>query len=264
VKIAVIIKQTPDTETVIKINDSASDIVPAGVKFVMSPYCEFAVEEGLRTKEKNAGSEVVVVSLGPDRALETIRTALAMGCDRAIHLKDPAFEGGDAQATAKALAAALKTVGPDIVFAGKQAIDGDQAQVGPRVAELLGASQATIVTALEIAADGKTARATRRIEGGDEIVELTLPAVITCEKGLNEPRYASLPGIMKAKKKEVKELKPADLGLEGQVGAAGAKAKRVKLMPLPERKPGRRIEGETPEAIATELVRLLREEAKVI
>jgi electron transfer flavoprotein beta subunit len=263
VKIAVIIKQTPDTETVVKINDTGSEIVSAGVKYVMSPYCEFAVEEALRTKEK-LGGEVVVVSLGPDRALETIRTALAMGCDRAIHLKDPAFEGGDAQATAKALAAALKTVGPDIVFAGKQAIDGDQSQVAVRVAELAGLSQATIVTALEIAADGKSAKATRRIEGGDEIVELKLPALISCEKGLNEPRYASLPGIMKAKKKEVKDLKPGDLGLDGQVGAAGARARRVKLLPLPERKAGRRIEAETPEAAAAELVRLLREEAKVL
>ncbi len=262
-KIAVLIKQTPDTETVIKINDTASDIVPAGVKYVMSPYCEFAVEEALRTKEK-LGGEVVVVSLGPDRVLETIRTALAMGCDRAIHLKDPAFEGGDAQATAKALAGALKTIGPDVVFAGKQAIDGDQAQVAVRVSELAGLGLASIVTGLEIAADGKTAKATRRIEGGDEVVELKLPALITCEKGLNEPRYASLPGIMKAKKKEVKELKPSDLGLDGQVGAAGAKAKRVKLMPLPERKAGRKIEAETPEAAGAELVRLLREEAKVL
>lgn len=262
-KIAVIIKQTPDTETVVKINDAGNDIVGTGVKYVMSPYCEFAVEEALRTKEK-LGGEVVVVSLGPDRVLETIRTALAMGCDRAIHLKDPAYEGGDGQATAKALAAALKTVSPDIVFAGKQAIDGDQSQVAVRVAELAGLAQATIVTALEIAADGKTAKATRRIEGGDEVVELKLPALISCEKGLNEPRYASLPGIMKAKKKEVKELKPAELGLEGQVGAAGAKAKRVKLLPLAERKAGRRIEAETPEAAAAELVRLLREEAKVL
>ena len=262
-KIAVIIKQTPDTETVVKINDAGNDIVATGVKYVMSPYCEFAVEEGLRTKEK-LGGEVVVISLGPDRVLETIRTALAMGCDRAIHLKDPAFEGGDAQATAKALAAAIKTVGPDIVFAGKQAIDGDQSQVAVRVAELAGLAQATIVTGLEIAADGKSAKATRRIEGGDEVVELKLPALISCEKGLNEPRYASLPGIMKAKKKEVKEFKPADLGLDGQVGAAGAKAKRVKLLPLPERKAGRRIEAESPEAAAAELVRLLREEAKVL
>lgn len=262
-KIAVIIKQTPDTETVVKINDAGNDIVATGVKYVMSPYCEFAVEEALRTKEK-LGGEVVVISLGPDRVLETIRTALAMGCDRAIHLKDAAFEGGDAQATAKALAGAIKTVSPDIVFAGKQAIDGDQSQVAVRVAELAGLAQATIVTGLEIAADGKTAKATRRIEGGDEVVELKLPALISCEKGLNEPRYASLPGIMKAKKKEVKDLKPADLGLDGQVGAAGAKAKRVKLLPLPERKAGRRIEAETPEAAAAELVRLLREEAKVL
>jgi electron transfer flavoprotein beta subunit len=187
-----------------------------------------------------------------------------MGADDAIHLSDPAFDGGDSLGNARALAAVLKTVGPDLVFCGKQGIDYDAAQTPAAVAELLGFPQALIAVEFELSGDKSKATVKRRVEGGDEIVELTLPAVVSCEKGLNEPRYASLPGIMKAKKKEIKKIALGDTGLDaGQVGAAGAQSKVDKYLPLPERPPVKMIDGE-PGDQAKELVRLLREEAKVV
>ena len=265
VKIVVLVKSVPDTESKIKIGADGTSIDPAGIKFIMNPYDEFAVEEGLRIKERlKDDTTVVAVSMGPDRAVEVLRTALAMGADDAIHVGDPAFEGGDSQASARVLAEAIRPLSADLILAGKQAIDYDVAQTGPAIAELLGMPQALIVTELKFSDDRKTATARRRIEGGDELVELTLPALVTCEKGLNEPRYASLPGIMKAKKKEIKKVGLADLPLKAeQVGAAGSLSKVVRYHNLPERPPVKMIAGDAATQ-AQELVRLLREEAKVI
>jgi electron transfer flavoprotein beta subunit len=187
-----------------------------------------------------------------------------MGADRAIHLNDPAFEGADGFATAKALAEAIKKESFDLVLCGKQAVDDDMAQVGPALAELLNLPHVTLITKLELMPDQKKARATREVEGGREVIEVSLPAVFTCQKGLNEPRYASLPGIMKAKKKEIKPINLATLGLPAdQVGASGSKVKIRKYSPPPSRPPGKMVPGELAEA-AKELVRLLREEAKII
>jgi electron transfer flavoprotein beta subunit len=187
-----------------------------------------------------------------------------MGADEAIHVDDPAFEGGDSQANARVLAEVLKTISPDLVFCGRQGIDYDAAQTPVAVAEYLGLPQALVAVEFSLSDDKTTATVTRRVEGGDEIVELTLPALVSCEKGLNEPRYASLPGIMKAKKKEIKKVALADVGLEAsQVGAEGAQSQIVKFQPLPERPPVNMIAGETGDQ-AKELVRLLREEAKVV
>jgi electron transfer flavoprotein beta subunit len=265
VKIVVLVKSVPDTESKIKIAGDGTSIDPAGVKFVMNPYDEFAVEEGLRIKERlKDDTTVVAVSMGPERAVEVLRTALAMGADDAIHVSDPAFEGGDAQANARVLAEAIRPLSADLILGGKQAIDFDAAQTCPAIAEYLGIPQALIVTELKLSDDKKSASARRRVEGGDELVELSLPALVTCEKGLNEPRYASLPGIMKAKKKEIKKAGLADTGLKAeQVGAAGAKTKIVKFHNLPERPPVKMIAGDAATQ-AKELVRLLREEAKVI
>lgn len=264
-KIVALIKSVPDTETKIKINGDASGIDEAGVKFVINPYDEYAVEEAIKIREKTGGdSTVTVISMGPERVTEGLRTALAMGADDAIRVTDDAFVGGDAQSNARVLAEVIKPLGADIILGGKQGIDEDSAQTCAAIAEYLDIPQALIVTDLTISDDSNSATARRRIEGGEEVVEMTLPAMITCEKGLNEPRYASLPGIMKAKKKEIKVVSLADLSLEAsQVGAAGAHSKLVRYQPLEERPPVKMISGEAAEQ-AKELVRLLREEAKVI
>jgi len=264
VNIIVCMKQVPDTETKIKILPDATGIDAEGVKFVMNPYDEFAVEEALLIKEK-FGGEVVIVCLGPDRSTEAIRTALAMGADRGVHLNDAAFEGSDSYVTAKLLAKAIGETEYDIILMGKQAVDNDNSQVYAALAEFLDIPHASVVTNLEMAEDGKSAVATREIEGGaKELIEIQLPAVIAATKGLNEPRYASLPGIMKAKRKEIKVLDLAAVGFEaGQVGTDGSKVKMSGFSLPPEREAGKTIEGE-PEEQAAELVKLLREEAKVI
>lgn len=264
-KIVALVKSVPDTEAKIKINAAANGIDPQGVKFVMNPYDEYAVEEALRIKEKSSDTTVTAMSMGPDSVVEVLRTALAMGADEAVHVRDDAFDGGDSQANARVLAETIKLIGgADLVLGGKQGIDYDAAQTCAAVAEYLAMPQALIVTELTLSDDGKSVTARRRIEGGDEIVAMQLPALVTCEKGLNEPRYASLPGIMKAKKKEIRKVTLADLPLDGsQAGAAAVQATIVKFHPLPERPPVKIIEGDAADQ-ARELVRLLREEAKVI
>ncbi len=260
--VIVCMKQVPDTETLIKIKPDGSGIVTDDIKYVMNPYCEFAVEESLRIKEKHGGQSILI-TMGSQKAVEALRTGLAMGADRSIHLNDPAFEGADGFATAKALAEAIKKESYDLILCGKQAVDDDMAQVGPALAEFLGLPHVTLITKLEISAD-KKAKVEREIEGGKEVIEVNLPAVFTCQKGLNEPRYASLPGIMKAKKKEVKAINLAALGLPAdQVGAVGAKTKINKYTPPPSRPPGKIVSGEIVEA-AQKLVKLLREEAKIV
>jgi electron transfer flavoprotein beta subunit len=265
VKIAVLVKQVPDTETKIRIGPDGKDIVRDGVKFVMNPYDEFAVEQALLIKEKLADDTTVTVfSLGSAAAGETIRTALAMGADQGVLLRDDAFEGQDAIATARALAAALRSAGCDLVFAGKMAIDDNASVVPTAVAEFLGLPRVNMVQSFELAADRKSATVRRRIDGGEEVVECTLPAVFTCEKGLNEPRYASLTGIMKAKKKPIEEKNAAALGLAAsEFGGAGSGARRERLLPLPERGACKFLEGE-PREQARQLVQLLRTEAKVV
>ena len=261
--IIVCMKQVPDTETLIKIKPDGSGIVTDDIKYVMNPYCEFAVEEALRIKEK-FGGVAILVTMGGARAVEALRTGLAMGADRSIHLNDPAFEGTDGFATAKALAEVIKKETFDLILCGKQAVDDDMAQVGPALAEILNLPHATLITKLELFPDKKKAKVEREVDGGREVLEVNLPAVFTCQKGLNEPRYASLPGIMKAKKKEVKAINLASLGLPAdQVGAAGSKTKILKYIPPPSRPPGKIISGEILDA-AKNLVKLLREEAKVI
>jgi electron transfer flavoprotein beta subunit len=197
--------------------------------------------------------------------VETLRTALAMGADEAVHVWDPALEGADMLNNAKILSRVVASLGFDLVFGGKQGIDYDAAQTCAAVAEHLGIPQVQIVTKFDLSDDRTTITARRRVEGGDEVVEIKLPAVVTCEKGLNEPRYASLPGIMKAKKKEIKKVGLADLGglTAEDVGAAGSATKVVGYETLPERPGCRMIAGE-PAQQAAEVVRVLHQEAKVI
>jgi len=256
VNIIACVKQVPDTETQIKVKPDGSGIDETGIKWVMNPYDEFGVEEALRLKEKQGG-EVTIVSLGPARALESIRTALAMGADKGIHINDPAFDGADAYTIAAAMAAAIKAVPYDLIFCGQRAIDDDSGQVGAILADLLDIPQVTVVTKVEV--DGNSVKAIRPVEGAQLLIESSLPCVITAQKGLNEPRYASLPGIMKAKKKPVDVKDAASLGV-----AINVKARVVKTIPPPARPPGKIICGEDATEKAKELTRLLREEAKVI
>ena len=255
--IYVCIKQVPDTETKIKLNADSSWIDTAGIKWIISPFDEFAIEEALRLKEKNAGSLVTVLSAGPARVVEAIRTALAMGADSGIHIEIP--ENADSNFAAKALAGALKKEAKvDIVFTGKEAIDDGAAQGSQLIAEYAGMPHATVVLAVEYGAT--SVKCKREIEGGAfEMVELPLPALIAAQKGMNEPRYASLPNIMKAKKKEVKSLKLADTG----ASEADQKIKYKNFQLPPPKQASKKITGDAA-AQAKELVRLLHEEAKVV
>jgi electron transfer flavoprotein beta subunit len=264
VNIVVCLKQVPDTETQIKIAPDAKGIVTDNIKWVMNPYDEYAVEEALRIREK-FGGEVTIVGVGPARVTEAIRTALAMGADKGILVDDPAVTGSDSLGTAKILAAVIKDLAYDIVLCGKQGVDDDYGLVGASLAELLDIPQISVVVKLEMNEDGSSLTAHKEVEGGTFVIQSPLPALITAQKGLNEPRYASLPGIMKAKKKPLDVKTLADLGLDaGDVGESGAKIKVIQLTPPAERAPGKMVEGETPAEKATKLATLLHEEAKII
>ena len=247
--IAVCVKQVPDTETKIKISGDKKSIDEGDINFILNPYDEFAVEEALKIKETHGG-EVTILSLGPDRVSTAIRSALAMGADKAIHLKTNAIPH-DPMTTASALAQVLKEGNYDLILLGKQAIDDDQQQMGPVLAEKLGYACANVVTTLEVSEN--LVNAQRQIEGGFEKVVCNLPAIVTAQRGLNEPRYASLKGIMAAKKIVIEER---TVTLEHD---------NIEILEInyPPQKPAGKIVGEGAEAVP-ELLRLLREEAKVI
>lgn len=247
-KVAVCVNHVPDTETKVKVGPDNLTIDRTGVNYMLSPYDEFGVEEGLRIRDKFKG-EVVILSLGSESHKETLRKALAMGADKAILLKDE--QPRDSYGIASGLAAELRQLAPDVILFGKQSIDYDNAQVGTLVAEMLGLPSVSVIVKLEIQ-DGK-AVCEREIEGGQEIVETKLPAVFMAQKGLNEPRYPSLKGIMAAKSKPIEE-KPA-APAESRVQILGMRKPTAKS-------PGRIIG--TDKAAVPELLRLLHEEAKVI
>ena len=256
--IVVLVKRVPDTETRIQLKDGK--VVTDGIAWIISPYDEYGIEEALRIVEKHTG-KVTLLCLGPEEAKETIRKGLALGADDAVHINDPALLNGDASTTAKVLAAALKKMQFDFVLAGKQAVDEDNAQVAVRVAELIGLPHVNSVIKLEFGDDKKSAKCLREVDGDRDLAETSLPAIITAQQGLNEPRYQSLKGIMGAKKKPIKDMKAADLGIDP--ASLAAKVETVKLDPQPARPPGKLISGDAATA-AKELVRLLDEEAKVI
>jgi electron transfer flavoprotein beta subunit len=258
-KMLVLVKQVPDTATQAKVGTDRRSIETAGVTWIVSPYDEFAIEEALRIKEKRGQGEVVAVTVGPERAKEALRSCLAMGADRAVHVNDPALERADTLSTARALAAVIKREEPQLVLTGRQAIDDDMGAVGAQVAELLGWPCLSWVMEEAISEDGTRVRAGRQVEGGLEVFEMPLPCVLTAQKGMNEPRYPTLKGIMGAKKKEIKDLKTADLGLD----AVEAQLETVALEALPPRPPGRMLTGD-PKDMARELVRALREDVKAI
>jgi electron transfer flavoprotein beta subunit len=260
--IIVFIKQVPDTATRIKIAADGKNIEEADVTWIISPYDEFAIEEALKIKEGKGAGKVTVVTMGGERAATSLRNALAMGADDAVHLQDAAFEGSDAFSTAKILAASLKDRPYDILFFGKTGVGMDQSQVPAMVAELLNLPLVTQIAKLELN-DGK-AIAHREIEGATERVEVSLPAVLAAEKGLNEPRYPSLKGIMAAKKKPLEVINASTLGIQPvEVGSQGSNVTLVSLSLPPARQAGKILKGDAKE-MAKELVRLLHEEAKVI
>lgn len=255
----VLLKQVPDTETKIRLKGDGSGIEKNDIKWIISPYDEFAIEEALKIKEAAKAGSVTVLTVGPDRAAEALRTAVAMGADNAIHIKTDTDEL-DSYLVARALGEALKKEKPDLILAGKQAIDDDQGAIPAYVAELLDLPGASVVVKIEMANDRKSLRAHREVEGGTKhILELPVPCVISVNKGINTPRYASLPGIMKAKKKEIKAYSLADLGLANEA----PRTKQFGYELPPERKAGKKLSGDAA-AQVKELVRLLREEAKVI
>ncbi len=248
-KILVALKQVPDTETKIKLGPDGKSLDLGDVKWITSPYDEYALEEALRLKETRE-AEVTAVSVGNDKAKSVLQGALALGVQRAVLVKSE--ETGDPMAIAQALAGFAKGQDFDLIFLGNKGFGGDNASVGPMLAELLGIAQANVVTKLEIL-EGSF-RAEREGDAGTEILEGSLPAVITAQRGLNEPRYANLKGIMAAKKKTIEEV---------EAGAAAPLVAVVSLALPPARPEGRKLEGD-PAAQAAALLGLLRDEAKVL
>ncbi len=256
----VFVKRVPDTESKIKINRETNRIQEEGLTFILNPYDEFAVEEALRLREAKGG-KVTVFCVGGEECLTVLRKCLAMGADEAVLLKDAAGETYDGLRTARILAKALETrfQSFDLLLFGKQGMGADNAQVPAMVAEFLGLPQANVVTKLEI--DGGRGVAVREIEGGEEKVEFSLPAVVSAQKGLNEPRYETLKGIMAAKKVQIPAVPVEELGFEAGELQSGVEITAM-AMP-PERKAGRILTG-APEEAARELTRLLRSEAKAL
>jgi electron transfer flavoprotein beta subunit len=254
-KIAVLVKQVADTAAKIQLNTEGSDVLLDGVQLVLNPYDEFAVEEAIKIKEAGGG-EVVVFNIGPASADEAVKTALAMGCDRAVVVRDDGAAALDSGGLASALAKMISREEFDLVLCGKQAVDSDTHQVGPALAEKLGFPVVTFITSLEVGEGQVTVG--RDADGISETVELKLPALLTCQKGLNEPRYPSLPGIMQAARKPKDVLTLADLGAED-----GSRVTRKGIALPPARAEGKVLAGEVPDQVK-ELVKLLREEAKAV
>ena len=248
-KVLVAVKRVIDYNVKIRVKADKSDVDLTNVKMAMNPFCEIAVEEAVRLKEKCVATEVVAVTIGPKAAQEQLRTALALGADRAIHVETD--ERVDSLGAAKALAKLVEEEQPGLVVLGKQAIDSDNNQTGQMLAALTDLPQGTFAS--EVSVEGEKLRVTREIDGGLQTVELSLPAIVTTDLRLNEPRYAKLPDIMKAKKKPLDIKTPADLGVE-----LASKVSLVSVEPPAERQGGVKV------ASVDELVDKLKNEAKVL
>lgn len=255
--IYVLLKRTFDTEE--KINISSGKIEDDGAEFIINPYDEYAVEEAINQRDEHGG-EVTVITVGDEESEKQLRTALAMGADKAVLINtEEDLEDGDQYTTSRILEAYFKDKQVDLILAGNVAIDEASGQVGPRLAELLGMPYITTITSLKI--DNDTVSLEKDVEGDVEVVESTLPLLVTCQQGLNEPRYPSLPGIMKAKKKPLDELELDDLDLDED--ELEAKTRTVEIFLPPEKEAGRVLEGEIGDQVQ-ELVSLLKNDAKVL
>jgi electron transfer flavoprotein beta subunit len=255
--IYVLMKRTFDTEE--KISISNGQISEDGAEFIINPYDEYAIEEAIQVRDEHGG-EITVVTVGGEEGEKQLRTALAMGADKAVLINtEDDVENGDQFTTAKILAEYLKDKEADLILAGNVAIDGGSGQVGPRVAEQLDIPYVTTITSLEI--NGETVTVVRDVEGDSETIETSLPLLVTAQQGLNEPRYPSLPGIMKAKKKPLDEIEIDDLDLEEE--DVEAKTKTIEIFLPPEKEAGKILEGELEDQVK-ELVGLLHTQAKVV
>lgn len=252
--ILVCLKQTFDTEEKIVLENGK--ISEDGVEFIINPYDEYAVEEAIKLRDEHGG-EVTVITVGPERAESALRTALAMGADKAVIVDSEDIEA-DEYSVAKILAAVIKDREYDIILGGNMAVDNGSGQVGPRLAEELNIAQVTTITKLDV--DGGKATIERDVEGDVEVIEVSLPVLVTAQQGLNEPRYPSLPGIMKAKKKPMERLTIDDLNIDGDITA---KTTVVETFLPPKKEAGRILSGDIQDQVK-ELVQLLRNEAKVI
>lgn len=267
-RIAVCLKEVPDTEARLRVGKDGKSLDEEGLTFVINESDQYALEEAQRLVEEASGGEVVVFCLGPDRAQESLRKALAKGADRAVLLSDSAFEGGDALATGRALAAAIRAEGDfDLVITGSQSDDLGYGGTGSVVAGILGRPHVWLVMGVEIedGAAGRSAKVTREMESGmNEIVRVELPAVLEVQAGINHPRYAPLKGIMAAKRKPLDRRTPADLGLDAtRVGAAGSRLETLSVG-FPDSGEGARMLEGAPEDVARELVEKLQKEARVL
>lgn len=255
--IFVIMKRTFDTEE--KITVSNGKIAEDGAEFIINPYDEYAVEEAILLRDQHGG-EVTIVTVGGEDSEKELRTALAMGADKAVLINvEDDVENGDQFTTATLLAKFFEDKEYDIILGGNVAIDGGSGQVGPRLAELLNITYVTTITKLDV--NGSTVTIERDVEGDSEVIETSLPVLVTAQQGLNEPRYPSLPGIMKAKKKPLEELELDDLDLEED--DVEAKTKTIEIYLPPKKEAGRILEGDLSEQVV-ELVKLLHTEAKVV
>ncbi|HEY8655441.1 MAG TPA: electron transfer flavoprotein subunit beta/FixA family protein [Candidatus Limnocylindria bacterium] len=253
-KIVACVKQVPDSTTKMKVGADARSVVTDGITWSISPYDEYAVELALEHKDGDPATTVSAVSVGPARAKDALRAALAMGCDDATLVTGDGVEQATADDIAAALAGATADLAPDLVVCGKQAADDDQGLVGPALAERLGWPHVALVTKFVASAGG--VEIWKEVEGGHEVWKATGPVVLTVQKSAKEPRYPSLPGIMKAKKKEIPE--------RAFVAGDGPRVEIRKLEPPPQRGAGKILKDGDPAALATELVALLRDEAKVL
>ena len=246
-KILVCLKQVPHQDARLDVNGDGTWIKEDGIKFEINSYDTFALEEALRIKDAGE-AEVVVVSIGPDRVTQALRTALGMGADRAVHVKDAEVDGSDALGIAKVLAAVAKEESPDLVFMGLMSDDSNASAVAPMLAGLMGIPHSTAV--MKVEQSGDTVRVERELEGGAlEVVDLPTPCLIAVQSGLNQVRYASLKGIMAAKKKPIDEKTAADIGLAGAVGAGAAKTKIEKIYAPAKGEGAEIIEGSTDEVV---------------
>ncbi len=257
-KIAVLVKRVPDTASVLKVRADGKSVETDDLKYILSPYDEHAVEQAILIKEAG-DAEVIIVSAGGEKCAETIRVALAMGADSGMLVKDGSLANSTGRGIANVLAAALKGINADIIFTGKQAVDDDASQVGERVAEILNIPHVSVINAFTL--EGDKATVVREVEGGSHTIEVPLPALFTAQKGLNTPRYPKLPDIMKAKKKEIKEVSLADLGISEEEVRSGLEV--TDMQPPSERSGGKILEGDNNQRVA-ELIKTLHEETKII
>ena len=252
-----LVKRTFDTEERIAVSNGK--IVEDGAEFIINPYDEYAIEEAIQVRDEHGG-EVTVITIGDEEAEKQLRTALAMGADKAVLINtEDDLDEMDEFTAAKIIAEYLKDKDADLILAGNVAIDGGSGQVGPRVAELLGINYVTTITSLEV--DGSSVKIIRDVEGDSETIETSLPLLVTAQQGLNEPRYPSLPGIMKAKKKPLEELELDDLDLDED--EVEAKTETIEIYLPPQKAAGRVLEGDLSDQVK-ELVDLLHKEAKVL